>query len=717
MLDNTRVTKLLPATIACIAFGSSFAQAQGPGTLTQKVTFTIRAAPAKRVIQEIADKTGVSMLVSSQTADNVLAIKVKDVTLQQLMDKIAETLHGDWTKEQAGYRLGRAPEKAEKDRKDELAQTVAAFKATIDEKLKKAGPMKPFDQSTARLLAEKLANLNKEPDDSNTKYRLLEATGKEGPAGRAMRRLLESLDPATVANTPENMRVVYSNLPTKSQRPLPLLGGTVLKGFTQEQNLWTDVVKAIPTEANQSRSGNDPLWNRIAVTETPKILLAIVKQPFGIGADLELIFAKPNGQVIARAREQLTPDMEQFQQEMTKSSANSTPVELTPLSKKLLKKMQSFQRARDPNDQPDPELLKALAEPEKNDPLSFATTDALFAMADEKAENVVAYVPDVMFAVNLPFGDGQQLTTSQIRSVMKILHVQADEENGWMEIMPMNPTLNRTLYLDRNVLGTFLRSIQKEGRASLDAIAAYALVCPTTQFDLLGMPLAGLFDPALGGQIEGERLYAYRFYGAMSPSMRQAMRNNGKVSLSSLTPKQKQTLELMVYSSNPNLNYGQPMPTAVDSASGIDLWDNINREPTEALPNGIPADGSVTFYLTDSQVLLSGGDGGWDASAVGQLKYQADHPEIFPGQSLGDRFENVQLAKRMNIQMDFTFNEKVGMSRYVRDIFAQGKPAPYAQLPESFRKEVDKAYEQAKQMFRNYKPGQGQTAPPPPPSR
>src|SRR5690349_18513079 len=76
--------------------------------LAKKITFACPAAPAKSLLRDLTAATGVPMDAAPTTANDVLVVKVKDVTVDQLMKRIAQAVDGEWRLVGDTYRLERS---------------------------------------------------------------------------------------------------------------------------------------------------------------------------------------------------------------------------------------------------------------------------------------------------------------------------------------------------------------------------------------------------------------------------------------------------------------------------------------------------------------------------------------------------------------------------------------------------------------------------------
>src|SRR5687768_2793191 len=116
---------MVTLTLAIFAFA-------GQQGLDQKVTFTSSAKLVKPMLVELSKKTGVPLLTAQAIENRVLVIRVDDVPLKDLMDRIGDVTFGDWKQEQAGYRLVPSAEKRQKAEDAETERRTALFAKAIE---------------------------------------------------------------------------------------------------------------------------------------------------------------------------------------------------------------------------------------------------------------------------------------------------------------------------------------------------------------------------------------------------------------------------------------------------------------------------------------------------------------------------------------------------------------------------------------------------------
>lgn len=658
-------------------FASAFAQ-----DLSKRVTYTTAASPAKKVVDDLSGKVGVRLMVAPQTADEVLAINAKGVTLQELMDRIATVVHGEWSKEDEGYRLIRPIQFLEDERAERATKDGAALRTAIDKRLKDQGAPGAFDSHAATALAAKLRQVEEQWEGKPQQPFQMQMEYEAGPPGRALNRLLSLMDAKALGELPESRRVVFSNKPTPTQRPFPPAAAKILEDYVREHNLWSDTLRAT---ASLRHGPEQPIYKyNNPVGDRSKILLAMTRSPFSLGTRCEFILAGADGMVADRLEATIEGDYDRRPDPgLTRGLNLSAKLPLRPQTVKLAK-MLGFYTGNTPRlteSELDPEVMKALLSPDKVDPLSFASTDVLMEIAKAKGVNLVANVPDVLFVMNLAIGGMRQATFGSFVSTFGFYHAVAKEKDGWLMVSPEYPALSEPDRVDRPALGTLLRACKASHRAGLDDLANYARTGPILSLEFLATPIAALVESTLASALTRWDLLNYRFYGELTSTQRQ----QAEVPMSSLNAKQMQVLDTL-------LNTAARPLYVLGPSGAINRSDTIARETTEALPNGIPKTG--VLHLSnheDSVVYLVEPFGGTatDAKGLAGILYRHQHPEIYPpDNSYKISFDKFQSARRKTIDLKFAFTPTVGILRTLTDVSKRGAVTALADLPADFRADL-----------------------------
>src|SRR5579871_336254 len=181
------------------------------------VTFSEPAAPLSRLMPRLADVTKQPLKVSKAMETDVVCVSVHDVTVTDLLKKVADATGGMWTQSDGAYYL--SPSVGGRETIKARSLKARAAKLAID--LKKMDPsnQKPKPKATPG-----------QPDVSMF----------QGDTGDPVfYQLLTAIGPQQLATLLTGDRVVLSTRPTARQYPLPV-GDDVLANYIQRHNAEAD---------------------------------------------------------------------------------------------------------------------------------------------------------------------------------------------------------------------------------------------------------------------------------------------------------------------------------------------------------------------------------------------------------------------------------------------------------------------------------------------
>jgi hypothetical protein len=95
-----KTLKTLTVASAALFSASVFAQ-----DLSQTVSLELEARPAEEVVEVLSQEAGIALRVEDDSADAILTVAVTDVTVEELMARIAEATQSTWQRAGGGFRL------------------------------------------------------------------------------------------------------------------------------------------------------------------------------------------------------------------------------------------------------------------------------------------------------------------------------------------------------------------------------------------------------------------------------------------------------------------------------------------------------------------------------------------------------------------------------------------------------------------------------------
>ena len=590
--------------IAVLALGAAALMSAAQDT-SQKVSFSAPAGIAKNLLPELSKAAGVNFLTSPQTAGEVLLIDVKDVTLKDLMERIAKVAAAEWKQEGESFRLIRSQALAAQQERaflTERANRLKAEQAKLTQELagmpalSAAEAKRAHDEQAKQIDAVRSAIAEGRPVSSNA---INPAVMNLNPGTRLMLRLLAAMPPAELAALGAGTRTVYSSAPTRAQKPLPGQANRAIGDFLREYEIW---LQANPPKAASEPAtgvpmimfdgGLKPMQGGLG-----KVLLVVSRTQFGNNLQCELRVADAAGDIVTsqfRALNDTSVPLAGPGRAATPEAAatptppaGEKPLEISaPAREHAAFLAQSPSRGNGifiASAGPSPrgggaairvtnELVLGapagggggpakplpvnsawadkLVHPDRSDPLSFAVSELYLALARDHGKNLVASLTDSLL---IPLGTRAQqpIAPSQLLQIARNeLSQNVEEDQSWMTVMPKFPAYERSIRIDREQLANLLTSIQKEGRMSLDALSRYALSrnLPAPNPALDGRYLNALFPNAFGefNQAVGN-WRMHQLYATLDAGQRKRLADGGAINLGALTPQQFRIVDSLVF--------------------------------------------------------------------------------------------------------------------------------------------------------------------------
>lgn len=709
---------LISLTLALAA--SAFTQDASP-----KVTFTSVAVPINRALVEIGKQASVHLEAGPQAAGEILIVRLKDVTLEAAMKRIATATSCEWQPMEGGYRLVPNSIVRRQEEQAERTKYVAGLAKTLDQLVKSLNPPKP-DPKAGKGKAK-----DTDPEEMAAQFGF---GASHTPAGKAVIRLMIGIGAQNLANVDEKTRIVYSTNPTRMQRPLPGNWNSILAQLVAEHNTYAAKRQKDRSEEEAGIEDNEQLKklkemfgnfedNEKPIEGTPtKAILVCSRQVLFGGLSLVLKVYNEKGQVIITGQQTLMAEDSGFAEfvgeTVAKQKGETTTTPTPPANEKPIEfsaSTKEFQSATDmmaiamgggSTAKMSEELKTKLLNPEMYDPLSFAPSEALIAIAEQRKEQLVATLPDEMDSMfSMMSQPKANLTPSSFLQQIKNT-ATVTEQDGWMIVQPAKPASARKRRFDRAALGIFIRSAESKGAYTLDDLAAYALKSVSPMENQGPMRYIMLFAPnamqsGMAGLTSWDML---RFYGALSPTGKKSLIEGGQLPFSQLNPAQAAAVRQMAFGPEEMLTVDDP--NKKDELGLMGMWKQMfmraaggdyRTEPTEVMPNGLPGDGYVVLKFSNDHVAKPAGN---VPAMMGNAVLGADELAIFKFMSESEsmqqfaammpKIEDIKLGKREVYEFKFVVAQGVSMSQTLNnDSFEKNTPVTkMANIPGDFQKKI-----------------------------
>lgn len=757
MLRHTLIAAL--ATVGCLSFAQD---------MSAKINFKAPAAPAKRIFEELSKVSGVPMTAAGPVGDDVLLLNLSDVTVTDTMDKIAAALNAEWRKEGAGWVLARGTNIEAAEKRAEVAARVAEFRANLNSTLEDQKKLGDFNAAAAKKIVDQQNKMNEEMSRQSGPIRLsgnFNDISRQTPSARAIATILSRMSDAQVAALVSEGRVVFSLNPTRMQLPMPGGSNQILQRFIKDTQTFKDVAQRNePAQTGESR--------RVVINGfgadgggdgDPKLGIGyaiLVKNP-NMGGSLanvsvSLSVADPNGKTIATGQFFVGPNFSMTsaapQTQPQTPTTNEKPLELSNSSKELARaitqltgggggggvavagvRMVSVAIASSgsstftlggggakPIELSD-DLREKVLNPEKYDPLSFVPGEALAQISDVRGKDLVAYIPDTSFLPLTQAGNGNMTPTSFLTTAAGAASLKITDANGWMVISPKTPSAARDKKVNRAALGATLRVMNSKGYISLDDWATFS----TRQAKA---PRMGEIDESYLRMInnsaadEGLGQFSYnggwqtlQFYASMSNGQRQALQQNGRIPLRTLSQQQIGIVNDQIFNSfdGPQISRRQEPGRGMMFAG----MGGVESERTFLLPNGMPRDGFLNLSMNTNEIAqASSNDAGskfMNADSIAFERIRGERPELASfGPSAS--YDKYRMASQRSISLLFHLTPEMTLYRQLQDNTPGNRPFDsYDRLPSDFKQKVEKAYESLKKGWGGGFGGGGNQVPPP----
>ncbi|MEZ0325082.1 MAG: hypothetical protein ACAH95_04190 [Fimbriimonas sp.] len=570
--------------------------------LDRHVTFTALPARAERLVRDLSEATKVQFLTSPVMANELLVVRAKDVSIKTLMQKIAIATSGDWQEEKGSYRLIRKPSVDLAEKNVELESEYLLWQQAIQKATEDAKKLEPLTvQSANKFVADLTQAPNtRTPDELEVAVaKRLEVVRARQPIATAAKRLTACFDPKLISSLPPG-RYVFSNKPTKMQFPFPQAAQPSIRQLAEEWAIWVKALDEAPQQALAS------LLSMIRVT-WPALKAPLPKDPILFGsfskftrstdASIEWTFANENGQILDSALSTLRMPPQPVPL-IPQPKEREKPLTFPPLVREMARAIRDYQAPA----RISPELAKHLIDPVNNDPLAVTLATGFIDYGERRNLNVVARLNDfIMFRMDLlaPYNSQEEveLTPTDFRRQLSKLIQDWTEADGWLIAKSKLPHTLRAEQIDRIAMANLLSSTARNLTTSLEEVAGFASAeegkISFTQWQMC----VRLLWPELVDINRWMSEDVLAFYGGLSPSQKNAVWSLEGLSLASLSGRERRRVDELVF-------FGlQPYGVQID-LQGVG-GQSILREPTIAMPLGIPSEARLTGVGRESVVALA----------------------------------------------------------------------------------------------------------------
>jgi hypothetical protein len=709
--------------LASLALVAPLSRAQD---VSQKVTFSAPAARASVLLKRLGEQTGIPLETSPQTKDEVLLLRVKDVPLKEILDRIAQVADADWKPEGGGFRLTRPSEKANAAARAELDERMASIERGLRGALERQAKLPAWTDAEAERLAENHRAQREAIGRGEGAVRLpatSAASAESAPGTRVLVSLVGAIGAKALATIGPNERRVYALNPTRMQRALPANSARLLQTFVQQQKQYADAY-------GKRQNDNDGSVMIISSMGGPE--MGSGDPSLGIGQAL-LIFtrngerlrvsmtvADTRGESIANSSWtvpisggvptkvgdepviELSPVGAEFAK-LVGSTVNGGPIGTRQMVVRMITTEGGPTVSFDSTNSEPPvpiseELRTRLLRPEEYDPQTLIVGEALSKAAEQTGKNLIASLPDsAIIPLARRFATEKVTAPTLLGSMGFAAGLRVTPSDAWIQVAPRYPVTARYERIDRPALGRLARILQDRGFARLNDLAALAVAQakPVSPADFDGNALrlinAGAAQSAVAtlGDVNTLRLYA-----SLTPAQQSILANGGSIPFAQLTGPQRSAIANDVFMSSDGPMIGEGPSGRVGPAVAVarfGIFGNVKSERTQILPEGVPANAAISLKTERQPVAFgtnskTGASGIVTSNGLASARLAEERPDLrFLGSPI--QYDRFQPAEQSQYTFRYDLAPNVSVTRGLSDAWIDVKAnrVAFDGLPREFR--------------------------------
>jgi|GEM_PF-6338997 len=572
------------------------------------IQFEAKGMSVKNALARLSTATGGNFQANGAVGDEVVFVKVNEVTLDELKRKLADVLDATWIiKPEAEY-LARTPAQDAAIWQRHLELRSRLLQDSLESVKKQIA--QPFSGPT---LAKGLADLK--PQDpaagragATQRYQRERALFQSAPMARLLNRLLLACDPKDLAAVGPYERRIFCLHPTRMQRGINAKAfQAALDAFNREQADWVEAASKVTfTEDPNGRMVSDPRsQTEFTGKDMEGVELEVRRGEMTALFNVNMIAPNsgPRGRSIVCQADLEDPARRFMNKQMEAGPApTSDPVvTLSEDSTEFQKRLSSVFRSGTAGALSE-RMLRMMKEVDKADPLSWTPGDAISAYADLKKVNVVGALPDDALTLGtFVAGDGPLRTQQFMTTLTEFGTIVPAEANGWLTFAPTDAWESHLLTTRRGALATLMKAVDAKHALDIRDYAKFAFDSRLPSRMTFGLLFLGMYDRTILGASDQTDWNALRLYGSFTPDAQMDLEGGKQFLFGGLNAEQRKIAEAIVYRGMIESN------EAIDGRSASLKHEPV--EPTEAFPGGLPPNGFVTARSRSLPVIVAYGKG------------------------------------------------------------------------------------------------------------
>ncbi|MEQ1932290.1 MAG: hypothetical protein ABL962_00225 [Fimbriimonadaceae bacterium] len=632
------------------------------------ITFDSLALRVPVVLEQLSAHVGQNLECDASFTNEVVLVHVKGVEPTELLERFAFANVALWRKERDRLVLVPDAKRRTEQEKEFAAKRLKNIQRVLDKLKGELALPLTLERATSNVTYLR----NDKYTTAENYYRGLQIQ-RDSPLSRLAMRALIELGAERLAAIQGGKRLVLSSNPTPMQTAWPR-AILLLDDFAKEWALHDQALGVIPGEDRMEawgyEFGNLPRGNHSVFSRTApnKVRLSIADiLNFGARGVYVTAMNTETGVYVGKSLNL------QMASDATVASPPSNhpkqPFTLREISRHMGALSKSlYQQERKIS----PEIRAYLSDPVQNEPLALGS-EVYSQYADVRGRNLIAVVNDNSFQRFL-LPEASTLNANEFERLSKVPMVFSETDN-WIVMTPSSPVEARRNRDSRTSCKELINSATRDGETALKALSGYLLQRPYGAAYGIG----GVISLALQGTGDGaafnDAADIYRLYGSLSEAQRRSLKSGQYLTYSNLSSLPKTILDRMIFGQQ---FYSDEFVMAVALEGAPDeIHSRGNDEPTEQLPNGIPALAALTLSskslmditLHDSKSTMRWfGDTGIKTLAMHE--FYAKHPELIEGNPLDwshpDRYvpiERHDSALRLSLPNNLVWRGKLRVIR------------------------------------------------------
>lgn len=446
---------------------------------------------APKVVAELANLTQLDLKCDPALLDEILLVRVQDVPLKTVLEKIEASAGGTWDKRRETWTLVPKPEPSEAELYAERLKKIQDAQAGFLVKLADYGT----EEDTRREA--------KESEDLMAKYlenpRLISGAESQSMSKASFRNpsfifshdIFRRLDAKALASIRGGERVVFATKPNSRQQPLsdPVEFKKAVQMFADRAKIWGEYEgKALAKQRNASQEESRSQKFASLIAASPDLLFIVSRADNGTQhGPYQIQVQPPDGSLstsyvfsvsLAGYDPKLFSNLEELSRSLPKVGRVGETFTLSPDA--LLVHKSSVQ-GPDDGKKADKTLFNLLKSPLEKDILSYGASETLLALLASERTNAVLNIPDEWVGI-------AGYPALQTKGVVPLISIQGTAnalayysgkvlrfEDGWATIVPTG--LLHPVSPARRVSRSILQKAMDEGsKAEPDPIRMRCLM-------------------------------------------------------------------------------------------------------------------------------------------------------------------------------------------------------------------------------------------------